>query len=302
MKIKNIDVNPVSTCITTWQSVDNGKHKQTDQWYKQFGLVFGDEAHGCKAASLIRILKGLSNAKYRFGTTGTLDDEPLNVATIEGLFGPQYRSISTKEMIDQGYATKIIIKCLVLRYPEEERKAFAKAKNSYADELQYITNHTKRNNFVRNLTTSLKGNKLVFFRLKDHGKRLFDLISERSSGNVFYIDGGVKGELREQIRKAIEDEENATLVGSLGTTSTGVNIKKLHHMIAGSPSKSKTKVLQSIGRLLRQHSSKDVVYMYDVVDDLTWKKNVNFVMNHFLERTKIYDKEQFEYQIFQIDL
>lgn len=302
-KSNDIDCDIV---ITTWQSLNNGKTKMPKQWYAQFGVVFGDEAHGCKATSLIQILSSLENCRHRFGTTGTLDGHPLNEATIEGLFGPQYRSTSTKQLMDDGYVAKLKIKCIVLKYPEDIKKQFHtpvnKKKKTYNEEIDFLVNNDKRNKFLKNLTLSLKGNKLLFFRMIDHGKLLHTTISSVSDHNVFYIDGGVSGVDRESIRRAIEDEENAVLIASLGTTSTGVSINKLHHMIAASPSKSKIKVLQSIGRMLRMHQEKEEAILYDIVDDLSYKSQTNFTLNHFLERCKIYDAERFDYEIYNVRL
>lgn len=291
---------PADMVITTWQSLNNGKSKKPKNWYRQFGLVFGDEAHGCKATSLIQILSSLEACKYRFGTTGTLDGQPLNEATIEGLFGPKFKSISTKELMDQGYVTKLKIKCIVLKYPENIAQQ-VKVK-SYQEEVDFLVNCEARNKFLKNLTLSLQGNKLLFFRIIDHGRILNQLISADSDHNVFYIDGSVSGDQRESIRKAIEDEHNATLIASLGTTSTGVSINKLHHMIAASPSKSKIKVLQSIGRMLRLHDSKEEAILYDIVDDLSYKSHQNFTLKHFAERAKIYDSEKFDYEIYNVRL
>jgi superfamily II DNA or RNA helicase len=138
----------------------------------------------------------------------------------------------------------------------------------------------------------------------DHGKTLYDLIQSKSDHNTFYIDGSISAADRESIRKAIEEEHNATLIASLGTTSTGVSINKLHHMIAASPSKSKIKVLQSIGRMLRLHEEKQEhgAILYDIVDDLSYKSYQNFTLKHFLERVKIYDAEEFEYEIYNVRL
>lgn len=289
---------PADMVITTWQSLNNGKTKMPKQWYEQFGIVFGDEAHGAKATSLIQILSSLTNCKHRFGTTGTLDGKALNEATIEGLFGPKYKSITTKELMDQNYVAKLKIKCIVLKYPESTCKDL-KGK-SYQEEVDFLVNYNARNAFLKNLTLSLKGNKLLFFRIIDHGKILYGLISAESSHNVFYIDGGVNGVERERIRKAIEDEHNATLIASLGTTSTGVSINKLHHMIAASPSKSKIKVLQSIGRMLRMHTEKEEAILYDIVDDLSYKSHQNFTLKHFIERCAIYDEEKFDYSVYNV--
>lgn len=296
-KSNDIDCDLV---ITTWQSLNNGKTKMPKPWYQQFGVVFGDEAHGCKATSLVQILSSLTNCKYRFGTTGTLDGQPLNETTIEGLFGPQYRSTTTSELMAEGYVAKLKIKCIILKYDEATAKAIRG--KTYQEEIDFLVNNIKRNKFLKNLTLSLTGNKLLFFRIIDHGKILHDLISTASDHNVFYIDGGVSGADRETIRKAIEDEHNATLIASLGTTSTGVSINKLHHMIAASPSKSKIKVLQSIGRMLRMHEDKEEAILYDIVDDLSVKTHQNFTLKHFLERTKIYDAERFEYEIYNVRL
>ncbi len=297
LKSNDIEADMV---ITTWQSLNNGKSKMPKQWYQQFGYVFGDEAHGCKATSLVQILSSLENCKYRFGTTGTLDGNPLNEATIEGLFGPKYKAISTRELMDQGYVAKLKIKCIILKYPEEVAKT-VKGK-TYAEEIDFLVASPERNKFIKNLTLSLKGNKLVFFKIIDHGKTLYSLISGKSDSNVFYIDGSIAAKDRESIRKAIEDEHNATLIASLGTTSTGVSINKLHHMIAASPSKSKIKVLQSIGRMLRMHSTKDEAILYDIVDDLSYKSHKNYTLNHFAERSKIYDLEKFDYSIHVVPL
>jgi superfamily II DNA or RNA helicase len=200
--------------------------------------------------------------------------------------------------MDQGYVSKLKIKCIVLKYNESTSHA-VKGK-TYQEEIDFLIHCDARNKFIRNLSLSLKGNKLVFFRIVDHGKTLHDLITRSTDHNVFYIDGSVSGDTRESIRKAIEEEENAILLASLGTTSTGVSINRLHHMIAASPSKSKIKVLQSIGRMLRQHESKEHAVLYDIVDDLSYKSHQNFTLLHFIERTKIYDSEQFDYEIYNV--
>ena len=286
--------------ITTWQSMDNGKTKMPKQWYQQFEVVVGDEAHTCKAATLVKILSNLDNCQYRFGTTGTLDDLPLNRITIEGLFGPQYQVVTTKDLMESGHVANLRIKCIVLKYPEQACKDMRG--KTYQEEIDYIISNDERTKFIKNLALSLKGNKLVFFRVISHGQAISDSLRDSGITNLFYIDGGVSGQDREAIRVAVEDEENAIIVASLGTTSTGVSINKLHHMIAASPSKSKIKVLQSIGRMLRQHESKQEAVLYDIVDDMTHKRQANFTYKHFIDRTKIYEKENFDYKIYTVGL
>jgi superfamily II DNA or RNA helicase len=202
--------------------------------------------------------------------------------------------------MEQGHVANLKIKCIVLKYPEEVCKDVKGM--SYHEEIDFLITNKERTKFIKNLTLSLKGNKLVFFRVISHGKAMADSIRDGSADNVFYIDGSVSGTDREAIRHAVEDEENAILIASLGTTSTGVSINKLHHMIAASPSKSKIKVLQSIGRMLRKHNTKQEAVLYDIVDDLQYKSHVNFTFKHFVDRTAIYDNEQFDYKIYKVGI
>ena len=301
--------------VTTWQALNSGKAKMPKQWYNQFGCVFGDEAHGSSANSVKEILSNMNNCQYRFGTTGTLSDDGLSNATIEGLFGPQYKSISTEEMIKKNYASKLKIKCLVLKYDtdviqelraqfnEIDKTAKSKGSQKYAAEIDLITNNPARNKFIKNLVLSLKGNRLVFFKTIEHGKLLLEMLSEEQD-HVYHVDGSVSPAKREQIRKDLEENENCILLGSLGTTSTGVNIKRLHSMIAASPSKSKIKVLQSIGRMLRLHAEKEEsgAVLYDIVDNLSAGSFNNYALTHFMDRCKIYDSEGFDYTIYNISL
>jgi superfamily II DNA or RNA helicase len=292
---KNFNI-PEDIVITTWQSLDNGKSKVNKKWFDQFEVVIGDECHGAKAKTLIKIISAMENTPYRFGTTGTLDNIELNKATIEGLFGAQYKTTTTRALIDQGHISDIKIKCIHLRYPEEICRQLRG--KTYQEEIDFLTTYAPRNEFIKNLALSLKGNKLVFFKLLDHGNDLYDRLKDNP--DVFYIAGDVGVIEREEIRKAIEEKQDAILVASLGTTSTGVSIKKLHHMIAASPSKSKIKVLQSIGRMLRQHESKEHAVLYDIVDDLQIKSHKNYTLKHFEERLKIYNSEKFDHKIYNV--
>lgn len=292
-KLSKDDDIDADVVITTWQSLNNGKSKMHRSWYEQFEVVFGDEAHHAKAKSMIDILTSLKDCKYRFGTTGTIHDDLLVSHTIQGLFGPIYRGVSTKELMNDGYVSTLGIKCIVLKHNIDW------SKKTYPEEIDYLCNNEKRNKFIANLALSLEGNRVVFFKKIDHGKLLYDIISSKHDHNVFYIDGSVSGVEREEIRKAIENESNAIIIGSLGVLSTGVNIPKLHHMISAAPMKSKIKVLQSIGRILRLHNEKSHAILYDIGDNITGH---NYTYDHFVERLRLYNIEKFDYKIYKVGL
>jgi superfamily II DNA or RNA helicase len=286
--------------ISTWQSL----YKMPPEYFKQFDYVIGDEAHLFKAQSLTTILTSCVNAKYRIGLTGTLDGTKTHKLVLEGLFGSVRKVITTKELIDKDQLSNFEIKCLVLKHTDEEC-LFVKDK-TYADEIQYLISHEIRNKFIKNLAVSLGKNTLVLYQMVDkHGKILYDMIKDTEKiGNrkVFFIHGGVDTTDREDIRKIMEIENDAIIVASFGTFSTGINIRNLHNIIFAMPTKSSIRTLQSIGRGLRQNEGKEIATLYDISDDLRYKKHMNYTLKHFVERTKIYNEEKFPFKIYKIGL
>jgi superfamily II DNA or RNA helicase len=280
--------------ITTWQSI----YKLPKQYFSRFNVVVGDEAHQFKSKSLISIMTKLCDAKYRFGFTGTLDGSQTHKWVLEGLFGPSYKIINTDELMKKGHLAKLDIKILLLKHPPNRFDVFE-------DEVQYIINHQKRNNFIKNLTLDLKGNTLVLFsRVEGHGQPLYELInnSKVDDRHVFFIHGGVETEERERVREITEKESNAIIVASYGTFSTGINIRNLHNVVFASPSKSRIRNLQSIGRVLRKGENKVKATLYDIADDISYKSRKNYTLNHLIERIKIYNEENFNYDIVNIPI
>jgi len=284
--------------ISTWQSI----YKMPRKYFDQFDLVVGDEAHLFKANSLTSIMEKLPQCKYRFGFTGTLDGTQTNKLVLEGLFGPVMRVVQTKELIDEGTLADFRIKCLVLKYPADVCKAMHKAK--YQDEMDFLVSNTARNNFIKNLTLTRKGNTLLLFQMVEkHGKVLYDLIkAEAGDRHVFFVHGGVDADQREEVRRITEGERSAIIIASYGTFSTGVNIRNLHNVIFGSPSKSRIRNLQSIGRGLRKGDAKERATLYDIADDLCHKSSCNHTLKHFAVRIKMYNEEEFEYKLYNIKL
>jgi len=280
--------------ITTWQSI----YKLPKQYFSRFNVVVGDEAHQFKSKSLISIMTKLCDAKYRFGFTGTLDGSQTHKWVLEGLFGPSYKIINTDELMKKGHLAKLDIKILLLKHPPNKFDIFE-------DEIQYIINHQKRNNFIKNLALDLKGNTLVLFsRVEGHGQPLYELINNDKidDRHVFFVHGGVETEEREKVREITEKENNAIIVASYGTFSTGVNIRNLHNVIFASPSKSRIRNLQSIGRVLRKGENKVKATLYDIADDISYKSRKNYTLNHLIERIKIYNEENFNYEIVNVAL
>ena len=280
--------------ITTWQSI----YKLEKKYFDRFEVVVGDEAHLFKSKSLVSIMTKLYDAKYRFGFTGTLDGSQTHKWILEGLFGPSYSTIKTKELIKEKHLSDLDVKIIALKH---KPRLF----DNYQEEIRYLCDNPQRNRFIKNLTLVQKGNTLVLFtRVETHGEPLFDMINNSVKGNrkVFFVYGGVEAEDREEIRKITENESDAIIVASYGTFSTGINIKNLHNVIFASPSKSRVRNLQSIGRVLRKSENKIKATLFDIADDITFNKKRNYTLNHLVERIKIYKEEKFNYEVINVAL
>ena len=277
--------------ISTWQSI----YKMPKKYFEQFGCVIGDEAHLFKAKSLTGIMTKLHLCKYRFGLTGTLDGTETHRLVLEGLFGAAEKIVSTKELIDKKTLANLKIKCITLKHLEKRERM------DYVEELNYIVSNDARNKFIMDLCSTISGNTLCLFQLVEkHGKILYDGMKEKE--NVYFVYGGTDTEQREKIRGLVEGHNKSTTIASYGTFSTGINIRNIHNIVLASPSKSKIRVLQSIGRGLRRSASKSTVLVYDIADDISYRGRRNFTLNHFLERLNIYNEEQFHYEISKVKL
>lgn len=294
--------------ISTWQSI----YKLDDDYFSQFDFVMLDETHLAKNVSYIKFVSKCINCEYKFGLTGSLDNVAVNTLLIEGLTGKVYKEISTAELIEQNYLTDVSINCNILKYNKEDcnklTSLMKKDKNGNVDnynaEIDFIINHQGRIEYIRNLALSTTSNTLILFRFIDkHGQIMYDdLVKYSGDRKIFFVCGKTDNDDRNLIREIVESQSNAIIIASYGVFSTGINIKNLHNLIFAHPYKSLIKIIQSIGRILRLHSDKDIANVYDIVDDLRTSKDNNYCLDHFIKRTKIYNQEKYKYSFKQIKL
>ena len=274
--------------ITTWQSFA----KAPKEVMQSFDVVVGDEAHLFKAQTLKGILEKMKTTAIRIGTTGTLDGSECHRLQLEGMFGPVKKVVSSYQLMEEGTIAKINIQCIILRHTKMK-------KMSYQDEMDYLVSNEERNKFITNLVSSLKGNTLVLFQyVEKHGEVLYPMLDGRVK-DLHYVFGGTDTEDRETVRELVEKSNDSVILASYGTFSTGINIKKIDNVVFASPSKSKIRNLQSIGRGLRKTEGKDSMRLFDISDDLQCD---NFTLLHLKERINTYNEENFPYELKQFDL
>lgn len=291
--------------ISTWQSIYNKRQL----FFSEYNAVIVDETHHASSNSIQNILKKSINAEYKFGLTGTLPTLPIDIFNIYGYIGPKLLQIETKELQEMGYLANIKIANLLLKYPKEDVELNKNAK--FLDEYDFIIKNKNRNKVFKYIINNINTNDniLILCQRIKHLDEVYNYITELYGSDkiIYKIDGDVHPDIREQIRKDIEKQDKVILIATYGTTSIGINIKKLHHVVFASPYKAKIKVLQSIGRGLRIHKSKKKLILWDLVDDLRWwtnKRNLkdNNAFRHFKIRLKYYREKKFDYVNKIVDL
>lgn len=295
--------------VSTWQTAV----KQPLEWFSQFGMMMNDECHLATGKSISTIVAGLRDCPYKFGLSGSLKDGKANVMQYVGLFGEIFRPVSTAQLMEDGQVTDLKINSIFLRYPDNI--AVAMKGKTYQEEIKVITKAKKRNKWIANLAVKLASrneNAFLMFKHVEHGKELFQMIKDLGHEKVYYVSGEVDTETRNALKVMAENGTGIIVVASYGVFSTGISVKNLHHVILAHPVKSKIIVLQTIGRVLRKHTSKSIATVWDICDDLGVKPksanakkkyvHLNYALRHALERIQRYAEEKFNYVMKTVEL
>lgn len=293
---KQIIMKGKPVLISTWQSV----YKRSSDFFNRFDAIIIDETH-CAGSSLSiqNLLKKCKNAEYRLGFTGTLPKQDVSKYNIFGYIGSNLSSLKTIDLIDKGLLSNLKIANILLQYPDEVVDEVRRAK-SYQYEIDTIYDYEKRNMALDFVVDNVDDNDNVLVlvnRIDKHLKGVQSHLEKRYPNKKLYIIyGATPAKERERIRNKMDTEKGAILLSTYQTLSTGINIKELHHLVFFASYKSRIKILQSIGRILRLSKNKNKVIAWDIVDDFSYKSRTgkiyyNHVYKHWQERLDYY-KEQ----------
>ena len=256
-------------------------------WLRHIDLLIVDECHKITAGNKISKIVQQIKTPNKFGFTGTLPEDQLNKWSIIGKLGPVIYEKNSYELRLENFLTNVNVKIMNINY--SPRPHFS-GPTGYRDELEYIYNHDRRNTIIQSLVRKLPNNTLIMVNHIAHGDIIMEYLEKIEGKKVYFIQGSVDVEERDRIKAIMEKETNVVVVAISAIFATGVNVKNLHNIIFASGGKSFIRTVQSIGRGLRKHDSKDKLVIFDMCDQL------NYGVAHCDKRKDIYDKEKIRYK------
>lgn len=297
---KNLVINDGDVVVGTWQTLKD----MPLEFFQQFEVLIGDEVHELQTNSGSSIAEACTSAYYKIGTTGSLRKSKMHQLALEGLFGPVFQAITTKELMDKGRVSKLKINIVMLKYSDEDKKAFWKHRTDTKSEMEWILAHEKRNRAIRKLALSFSRNTLIMFKGNKYGFDLFQQLGLDSNHNkrLFYVDGEIDLSDRQDLVSYFEEHDDGLGVVSYGTFQRGISIKNLIHLLYAVPFQAEITTVQSIGRLLRLHDLKDRATLWDFADDLTMDGKTNRALEYLFARVQEYAAADFEYEFHTIHL
>lgn len=293
---RNLYNSDAPILISTWQSL----YKKPVDFFDKYEGFIVDETHilSSEAKAVTTLLKKLTKSHYRFGCTGTLPTHQTDLMNIYGYIGSLVYSVATSDMIDAGVLSDITVANIILRHPKGILNSLGK---DYAAEVRYTESSTKRKGVFRWIINNIKDddNILILCTKVNQVKSIAEDVAKHfPNRDVKIIYGAVNSDTREVIRKGMNAVGGQVLIATYGTFAVGVSVNRLHHVVFASSYKSKIKVLQSIGRGLRVHESKEKVIIWDIVDDMSLevdgKIHTNYLYKHWLERKRYYKANKFK--------
>ena len=302
-----------STCltITTWQSL----MKNMDNL--NFDFIICDEGHKFSSDCTSDILLKSINTPIKLGFTGTLPEDPIAKMTLLGLFGKPETIITSSELIERGLGTPVNINVVMLNYPKCDKEAFHEIpKDAFLKQLSFLKEYQKRTEIVSKIAINEREkskNVLVLYQHTEHGESIFETLGcdkskaydfeyQKSKG-VLFMNGNIKGNIREEQRQYMENNTGVIMIANYACMSTGVSIKNLHSLVLASPLKSFVTISQSLGRLMRKHTSKKESNIFDIVDNFGFRKPSGIFVNQYKHRLKSsYIPEEFKIRDILVNL
>jgi len=262
-------------------------------WTENIDMLVVDEVHKLRKGNEVNKIIKTIKTNNKFGFTGTLPEEKEDQWNIIGKIGPIIYEKNSFDLRLENYVSNAFVQMINIVYnntPKRDKNNFNPT-DFYKKELDFIIENNFRNELLSKLASKLDKNALVLVDFIKHGEILHKCFSQVCSNKkVFFIRGEVEIEEREKIKQLMEQNNDVIVVAISKIFSTGINVKNIHYLIFAGGGKAKIKTVQSIGRGLRLHSTKDKLIIFDISDQLYYG------IQHMQKRIQIYEKEKIGYR------
>jgi superfamily II DNA or RNA helicase len=280
-----------ANCIIANRGILQSQFLDND-WIKDVDCLVIDECHTIKKSN--KISKMVNNIKTlnKFGLTGTLPDNKQDEWNIKGKIGKVIYDKDSYELRLENYLTTVNVSIIDLKY--NDKPLYIPGTNNFKAELDFIYENEFRNNLIKGLCSKFTNNSLILVNHLKHGEKLLSVLSENQDKQVYFVKGEVEVEERDRIKKIMENNDNIICIAMSSIFSTGINIKNIHMIMFASGGKSFIRTIQSIGRGLRLHDSKDKLTIIDLAD------NLKYGSRHSTKRKEIYSQEKINFKTTEI--
>lgn len=262
-------------------------------------ILIIDETHILKKNNEINKILKFINTNFKFGFTGTMPSDLIDQWNIIGKLGPIVYQEKTENLKNKKYVSDFKILILNVKHKELPKLYvnLTKPAEAYQQEIDFLMQNDRRNEIICNLSKKLQKNTLIMVDRIEHGEIIKNKLVNicQKNRHIYFIRGLTDMEEREKIRSLMGKRNDVIVVAISKIFSTGINIPNLHNIIFASAGKAKIKIMQSIGRALRLHPTKNIAHIFDVAD------NTKYGKIHIMERKKLYNSENFNYEEVEIN-
>jgi len=242
-------------------------------------LSIYDEAHFLATETLQSIFKASKQCRYHFGLSGTDWRDDGADLLLESVCGRRIYNMPSSRLIEDNFL--VPPKIVLFEVPPLMEELPANYSTVYS---RYITKNDIRNAMIEDAARKLikRGRKvLILVRYISHGKDLADRLSDIP---LFFVNGEVDGETRQEVKKSFEAGYLKCLIAS-SVFDIGVDIPSLDALILAGGGKSTVRTLQRVGRVIRKNPDKKNALVVDFID------NAKYLDKHSATRIAVYKTE-----------
>lgn len=232
---------------------------------KNIGFLIADECHRVPAKTFVRVVTKVKSF-YMLGLSATPYRRDRLDPVIFWFIGPVCGSISTKELVEAGELMKPVYK----QIPTDLFVSSVDPSTEYSRMMTELTTCERRNSYIVGqvfiAVYSKKKVCLVLSDRKEHCAALSDMLLSLGV-KTFVLNGDTKKEDREEIREKVASAENgAVLIATSQLIGEGYDLAELEVLFLTTPLKFVGRLVQYIGRVLRNKEGKEAPIVYDFVD------------------------------------